>query len=156
MDEPKFTAIRANDPEMKSAHALASKTIGFFIQKIESNQPGTYMAKLKFRDPDFSTEMGKDQFLYLWLTDVVYHPPEKILSGVFFEVPPSLTKWHQVGQRYGFDPEDVFDWMINDTGKIKGGFTVRVARSRLLTKQEKKYDEYIGADSYEPITQFFE
>ena len=47
---------------------------------------------------------------------------------------------------------NVFDWMINDNGKVKGAFTIRVNRSRLKTDSEKlEFDEYIGISEYEPI-----
>lgn len=151
-DEPKFNQIKRDDAEMQNAYLLAANTIDIFINMVKAGGMLTYMAKLRFRDPILSEQIGEDQFLYLWLNEVVYHPEEKILSGVFFEVPSSLKKWHQVDQRLGFDPEDVFDWMINDDGNVEGGFTIRVTRNRLLSEQEKiKYDEYIGISSYEPL-----
>ena len=99
------------------------------------------MSKLRFRDPDLSEKEGRDHFFYLWL------------SGVFFEIPSGFEKHYKVGDRLGFDPEDVFDWMIiNQDGHMNGGFTIRVTRDSLETDLEKsKYDEYIGIKSYEPI-----
>ena len=110
------------------------------------------MAKLRFRDPDLSDRLGEDRFFFLWLSEVVYHPAERIFSGVFFEVPDGFEKYHPVGQRLGFDPEDVFDWMVNEDGHLRGGFTIRVTRARLADEAEKaRYDDYIGVSSYEPI-----
>lgn len=151
-NEPKFNQIKRSDVEIQKAHSLALSTINGFINQVKSGGNQAYMAKLRFRDPDLSEQLGEDQFLYLWLNEVVYHPEDKLLSGVFFEVPDSLKEWHQVGQRLGFVPEDVFDWMVNDNGKVEGGFTIRVTRSRLTSEEEKtRYDEYIGISSYEPI-----
>ena len=111
-----------------------------------------YMAKLRFKNPDLSERLGEDRFLFLWLSDVYYHEEEKLLSGVFFEVPEELTRWHQEGKRLGFEPEDVFDWMVIENGHAKGGFTIRATRNRLSSDKEKSdYDEYIGVKSYEPI-----
>ena len=150
--EPLFKNINSADAEVMRAHALASKTIDKFRTLVEEQGDATYMAKLRFRDPDLSEKLGKDQFLYIWLNNVVYHPEENILSGVFFEVPEELKKWHQVGQRLGFESDDVFDWMINENGKVKGAFTIRVTRSRLKTEAEKlEFDEYIGISVYESI-----
>lgn len=152
MTEPLFRNIHQQDLEINNAHGRASATISEFVELVQEARDITYMAKLRFRDPDLSEQLGEDRFLYMWLTNVLYHPDDNILSGVFFEVPEEMQKWHQVGERLGFDPEDVFDWMINDGGHVKGGFTIRVSRNRLGSEQEKiEYDEYIGISSYEPL-----
>lgn len=151
-NEPRFNPTKRTDTEMQKAYALASTSINIFIDRVKVGREPTYMAKLRFRDPGLSEKMNEDQFLFLWLNNIIYHQKEKSLSGTFFEVPQSLQKWHQVGQRLEFDSEDVFDWMINNNGKVEGGFTIRVTRSQLSSKKEKiEYDEYIGISSYEPI-----
>ncbi len=59
------------------------------------------------------------------LSDVLFHPNEGLLSGVFFEVHAGFEKWYQVGKRLGFEPEDIFDWMIIDSKEqMRGGFTL--------------------------------
>jgi len=149
---PKLDAIKRSDTDMQKAYELASRTTGSFVEKVKAGGDAYFMAKLKFRDPELSEQLGSDQFLYLWLTGVSYHADEHMMSGVFFEVPESLSEWHQVGESLGFYPENIFDWMINDAGRVQGGFTIRVTRSRLKTEEEKlAYDEYIGIKSYEPV-----
>lgn len=78
---------------------------------------------------------------------------EGILSGVFFEVPKGFEKWHTVGDRLGFEKDDVFDWMVIDKkDHMTGGFTIRATRESLKTEKEKKeYDKYVGIKSYERI-----
>lgn len=151
--EPIFRAIHREDAEMQEAHYRCADTISKFVELVKIAESATYMAKLRFRDPDLSEKEGKDHFFYLWLTEVIFHPNEGLLSGVFFEVPKGFEKWHQIGERLGFEPEDVFDWMVIDSNKqMKGGFTIRVTRNRLTTDEEKKnYDEYIGIKKYLPI-----
>ena len=152
MSEPLFRNIQREDPEMEKAHALASNTASDFVFKVKEQADVAYMAKLRFRDPALSVQTGKDQFLYIWLAAVYHHQEENLLSGVFFEVPHELQKWHKVGERLGFEPEDMFDWMINDNGHVTGGYTLRVTRNRLRTEIEKQeFDEYSGISSYEPI-----
>ena len=148
--EPIFRAIHKDDPEIEKAHYRCADTIGQFVEMVRSGDSATYMAKLRFRDPDLSEKEGKDHLFYLWLSDVLFHPDEGLLSGIFFEVPEGFEKWHQVGKRLGFEPEDVFDWMVIDSNEqMKGGFTIRVTRSRLASDEEKKkYDEYIGVKKY--------
>ena len=148
--EPIFRAIHKDDPEIEKAHYKCADTINQFVEMVKNGGAPTYMAKLRFRDPDLPEKEGKDDLFYLWLSDVVFHPNEGLPSGVFFEIPSGFEKWHQVGKRLGFEPEDVFDWMVIDSkDQMTGGFTIRVARSRLTSDEErKKYDEYIGVKSY--------
>jgi uncharacterized protein YegJ (DUF2314 family) len=97
--------------------------------------------------------LGEDRFEFLWLGGVHYHPAERVFSGSFFEVPPELQKWHQVGQRLAFEGEDIFDWMmLTEDGRLSGGFTLRVSRSKLPENQRADYDRHIGVRVYEPAT----
>jgi uncharacterized protein YegJ (DUF2314 family) len=136
---------------MRGAYARAAATVSLFQGFVE--RAGDYIcsAKLRFRDPDLSEELGEDRFLLLWLTSVHYHQAKRIFSGAFFEVPAEFTKWHQVGERLGFEAEDIFDWMINDAGRLYGGFTLRVTRAQLPEGDRESYDEYVGATVWEPL-----
>lgn len=149
--EPLFVAISEDDPEIVQAHARVARSIGLF--KSQVTQPGDHIcsAKLRFRDPDRSEERGEDQFFFLWLTNTYFHPNEGMFSAEFFEVPEHFAKWHPVGERLAFDPEDIFDWMVNDKGHIHGGFTLRVNRSRLTSEDQAAYDEFVGATTWEPL-----
>src|SRR5688500_7480086 len=139
------------DPAVQAAHDMAATTMPEFIALVRANTTAECSAKLRFRDPDLSDQTGKDAFFYLWLCSVVYHPEDNLLSGVFFEVPAGFEKWHPVGQRLGFEAEDVFDWMVNDSGRLRGGYTLRVTRSRLPESERAAYDAYIGVETYEPV-----
>ena len=135
---------------MRAAHAKAAATISRFIEHVRSDVPGFRSVKLRFRDPDESERLGEDRFLFLWLTGVRYHAEEKLFSGTFFEVPQAFQKWHKVGDHLGFDPEDVFDWMmLTDDGRLFGGYTLRVARASLPESERIDYDKHIGVRVYE-------
>jgi uncharacterized protein YegJ (DUF2314 family) len=149
--EPLFTAISNKDADFQAAYARASATLPRFIEHIKSGIKASYSAKLRFRDPDASERLGEDRFVFLWLTGVHYHDAERVFSGGFFEVPPQLQKWHQVGQRLAFEGEDIFDWMVLiEDGRLFGGFTLRTSRSKLPESQRADYDRYIGIRVYEP------
>ena len=136
---------------MLEAFQRASESIKRFQELVVTNSPGIKYAKLRFRDPEESERLGKDQFLFLWLTDIHFHKQENIFSGTFFEVPVEFQKWHQVGKRLGFELTDVFDWMVNNNGLVIGGFTLRVTRESLPSHERTQYDNYIGIKTYEPI-----
>jgi len=144
-------AIPDTDPAFQSAYDRASATVPRFIAHIQSGIKAFCCAKLRFRDPDESERLGEDIFLFLWLSGVQYQANERLFSGAFFEVPPELQKWHQVGQRLAFDGEDIFDWMVlTEEGRLFGGYTLRVARSKLPESKREDYDRYVGVRVYEP------
>lgn len=152
MTEPLFRSASNHDEAMLKAYAKASDTINDFINLVKTGPEAIYAAKLRFRDPELSEQLGEDRFLFLWLSNVYFHEEENLLSGVFFEVPEALAKWHQKGERLGFEAADVFDWMVIENGHAKGAFTIRVTRAQLGSEKEKQeYDEYVGISSYEPI-----
>lgn len=82
-----FRAIVEDDEEMLAAHAAAANSMPKFLSLLQTSAGATSLAKLRFRDPDLSDQIGTDVFFYLWLTDVVFHSEERMLSGVFFEIP---------------------------------------------------------------------
>lgn len=144
-------AVSQADESFKQAYATASQTLPKFIGHIQGGTRGYFSAKLRFRDPDESERLGEDRFLFLWLTGVHYHREERVFSGGFFEVPSELQKWHQVGQQLAFKGEDIFDWMVlTEDGRLFGGYTLRVSRSKLPENQRADYARYIGVKTYEP------
>lgn len=152
MAEPIFRAVNDGDVLVNKAHRAASETLGEFRSLMQRLQDAYHLAKLRFRDPDLSEQRGKDAFFFLWLSDVVYHETQQLFSGAFFEVPDGFEKWHPVGSRLAFVPDDIFDWMVNNSGHIYGAFTMRVHRDRLSSEERIDFDTYMGASSYEPIT----
>ena len=148
--EPLFTAIRKDDPAFQAAYSKAAATIPLFIEQIRRVEGAFCLAKLRFRDPEESERLGEDRFFYLWLSAAHYHSAERVFSGTFFEVPPELQKWHPVGQRLAFDPEDIFDWMVLCEGRLHGGFTLRATHEKLPETEREAYDRYVGVSVYEP------
>lgn len=145
--EPLFLAVR-EDAEVQRAHATAAATMDDFTARAERDGDRICAAKLRFRDPDESEKTGRECLAYIWLTNVEYDAASNTYVGMFFEVPVEFSKWHQVGQWLRFEKDDVFDWFVNDQGVLHGGFTLRVARSRLPTHEQEEYDNYLGVKEW--------
>lgn len=149
-DEPLFRAVRQDDPDLAKAHALAGASVDTFRNYVVRSGTHTCWVKLRFRDPDWSEETGEDQLLFLWLAETQFHH-DGLFSAEFFELPSELSKWHRVGQRLAFDPEDIFDWAVNEDGTMLGGYTLRVTRSRLPEAERKDFDRRLGVEVWSPV-----
>jgi uncharacterized protein YegJ (DUF2314 family) len=146
--ESLFIAISATDQLYQAAHAQAAKTMSEFRDNVQRNGDHVCSAKLRFRDPTESERTGRDAFLFIWLTEVVFDSTSGFYTGTFFEVPAELKAWHSSGQKLAFEPEDVFDWMVNDNGSLIGGFTLRVHRNSLPESERSAYDLYVGVKQW--------
>ncbi len=149
--EPVFVAVPNQEQDLLDAYRKTSETMAEFKKHVMT--PGSHIcsAKLRFRDPDLSEERGKDQFLFIWLTRTFYHEAENLYSAEFFEVPEEFRKWHKVGERLGFEADEVFDWMVNYDGYVHGGFTLRAVKKYLSEADQAAHDEYIGVREWAPI-----
>lgn len=150
--EPLFMAVPNQDPRLAEAHRRASETLEDFKRHLTINDGRLCSVKLRFRDPDLSERLGEDRFLFLWLGNAYFHEDEGCFSAEFFELPEEFTKWHHVGERLGIDPEDIFDWMVLDEGRLYGGFTLRLNRSLLPEDKRADFDAHIGVSHYQEMT----
>ena len=143
-DEPLFQAVRQDDPEMSRAHALAAASIDELIAHVRREGEHIPMAKMRFRDPDQSERLGEDRFFFLWLLVVQYDDDKQRFVVRFVEVPPEFQKRHKPGELLSIEHDDIFDWFVNDDGLMHGGFTMRVARSRMPEHERAAFDDYTG------------
>ena len=149
--EPIFVAVPRREQDLLDAYAKASETMSEFKNHVTT--PGAHIcsAKLRFRDPKLSDDLGEDRYAFIWLTSTQYHEDDGLYSAEFFEVPKEFQEWHQVGQRLTFESEDVFDWMVNYDGYVHGGFTLRAVKKHLSDADKASHDEYIGVREWAPI-----
>lgn len=113
---------------MESAFAEARSSLDQFIQLLANPNPTRTFAALKarFRLPDASTQD-------IWCDEVVYEDGQ--FTG---NMGDDILALHlSFGERLTISTEDILDWMIVQDGKLTGGFTIRVAYSR-MTPEEKE------------------
>jgi hypothetical protein len=68
-----------------------------------------------------------------------------------FEAPPEFPSL-KAGTIKSVPDVEVADWaIIDDDGLVNGGFSLRLARSRLPENERASYDSYIGAKAYAPM-----
>jgi uncharacterized protein YegJ (DUF2314 family) len=146
--EPLFIALRNDDPAVLGAIDRARHTVDRFRELITARRgPETFhSAKLHFRDPEASARLGEDRFFYLWVSFVTW--AEGAFSGTAVEVPKEID-WLHSGEVVRFQDDDVCDWMVNDNGRLFGGFSLRVTRAKLPEERRASFDRYIGVHTYE-------
>lgn len=117
-----------SDPEMESAFAEARASLDQFIQLLASPNPTrTFVAlKVRFTSPDG----GQD----IWVDNVTYEDGR--FHGLMGDDLPALRL--EFGERVEVPVESILDWMIVEDGKLIGGFTIRLAYSR-MTPEEKQF-----------------
>ena len=142
--EPLFAVIRSDDPEMQRAYSLAAKTVDQLIKHLKREGNIVSAIKMRFRDPEQSMRLGEDRFVFLWLTVAGHDPGTGRFLVRFFEVPPDLQQWHKPGEQLVIERDQIFDWFVNDDGLLHGGYTMRVARSRMPESERTAFDRYTG------------
>lgn len=143
-DEPLFVATPSGDSDMLRAYSQAASTVDELVVHLRRGGKIISAIKMRFRDPDQSARLGEDRFVFLWLS-VESHDPEAGHFVVrFFEVPPDLQKWHRPGEQLVIERDQIFDWFVNDDGLLYGGYTMRVARSRMPEGERAAFDNYTG------------
>ena len=147
--EPLFMALRNDDPDLLAAVDRARQTVSRFRDLIAtSTGPATYhSAKLRFRDPKQSERLGEDRYFYLWVSFVSCDGDAFVGEPV---QPPLEIEWLRPSQAIRFGAEDLWDWMVNESGHLIGGYSLRVMRAALPEARRPAFDRYVGVQSYEP------
>lgn len=81
----------------------------------------------------------------MWLNNVAIAGDD--FSAELFEVPESLPSY-EVGIRYAVKNDALVDWMVNDNGRLYGGYSLRNHRSRLPDDRKADFDQNIGVTEY--------
>jgi len=153
MSERESTAILTpgDDPEMVQAAEKARQTFKYFWREMSWERrriiPGLELAAVKatFEDPpEMRTgDPGELEKEHMWLIDVDFDG--KHLTGTLINSPHSL-KSVQEGEEVHIPSEQICDWMYVVFGKVYGGFTVDLMRSRLEPSERREHDNAWGFD----------
>ncbi len=127
--------VGADDPEMNAAIQQARSTLEQFIAALESPSTTQTYFSIKAGFPfDGSLE-------HLWLSDVYYDGES--FRGVLGNEPIYVESLH-LGDEVTVRTAEVSDWMIVDDGRLLGGFTIHVLRSRMSDEERWQFDEDAG------------
>jgi uncharacterized protein YegJ (DUF2314 family) len=122
--------VPRNDPDMEDAYQEARRTIARFIQLLKEPTPTQSYSALKIRIS------GQDQDEYIWISGTTYDGLmfTGIVSGSDLPLPL------KPGDKCRIRADGIYDWMIVDNGKLVGGYTIRVMRSKMTIENRERFD----------------
>lgn len=128
-------AVESQDQEMLAAMAEARRTLNEFDRRLANPTPKQSMAIIKGRFAE------GDLVEHMWLGQIEVTPEG--YRGVLGNEPYELTTV-KAGQTLVLARADVSDWIVVDDGKLAGGYTMRVLRSRLPENERAAFDAQNG------------
>jgi uncharacterized protein YegJ (DUF2314 family) len=139
-DEPRFMALR--DKDLTAVVQRAQETFDFFKRAFQqdSYSEAFHLVKARFVD-----QSDGETVAHLWLG--VTEIADDSVQCVTFEVPTGF-KGLRDGQVVTLTYDAVEDWMINDRGRLYGGFSIRVQREHTPEKERESFDRYVGITEY--------
>jgi uncharacterized protein YegJ (DUF2314 family) len=129
--EPTIYSTPSDDREMNNAILTARNSLEQFKVALESNSYDTSKFALKVR---FKTATGAE---HIWATSITYH------EGNYFGIVdnlPNLVTQVKLGEKYKIEMKDITDWMYVDKGILRGGYTIKLIRSRMPQEEKNKFD----------------
>jgi uncharacterized protein YegJ (DUF2314 family) len=158
-DAPLFMAMSDDDEALVSSVEKAKETLPHF--KTAFSKPrykaAYFMVKSRFVNRDeageeailwqahFAGQYDAQETTHIWLAvnDVL----GELLFCSTFESPENSIGLHE---RASFVLQDgnVEDWLINDGGRLYGGFSIRLMRYAVAEKDRDSFDRYAGISEY--------
>ncbi|RIY11353.1 DUF2314 domain-containing protein [Hymenobacter rubripertinctus] len=126
---------KSDDPEMAEAMHKSRKTVNQFLAALSSGDTIAYNfgVKAAFPIPDGTNE-------HIWLTDV------KASGDSIFGIidnEPDFTTAVKFGQQVAVHKDSITDWNYTRKGKMVGGYSIRLMRSRMTKEERVQFDQQL-------------
>jgi uncharacterized protein YegJ (DUF2314 family) len=138
-EEPLFMAIRETDPEFRQTVVDAQRSLHAFRQLLRSKDSAEWYPSVKTR-----LTAGKET-AFIWL--LVVDDTSAGFVATVFEIPPAF-EGIRVGDQVSVSDTEVMDWMVNQSGVLRGGFSLRYQRSKLPPERQASFDQRVGVLEY--------
>lgn len=135
----RFHHVRSSDAAYQQTIQDALDSISSFRKMLPSDGAPRNDALVK---TELSDGDGK---AFMWLNNVAIEGDN--FSGELFEVPDVLSNYN-IGDRLVVAVESLMDWMVNEEGRLTGGYSLRYHRAGLQDDDKADFDEHIGVTEY--------
>ncbi len=141
-----------SDPNMIAASIEARLTFKFLWRELSWEHrriiPGLDMYAVKVRFPVKKRIFSKaPDSEVMWISDLRFDGRE--ISGKLLNQ-PNWVKGLREGSPVTIPLEELIDWMYGMNGKVYGGYTVQVIRSRMRPEERAAHDSAWGMDFGDP------
>jgi uncharacterized protein YegJ (DUF2314 family) len=134
--EPDIYNTDSDDQEMNEAVRKSRATFTQFTTAFDNRSQGQSLFSIKM---PFATDYGAE---HIWVSDLSKQDGK--LYGKIDNLPTDVTSV-KLGQTIEIEPSKISDWFYIDNGKLVGGYTIKVIRSRMSPKEKKHFDKQLGA-----------
>jgi uncharacterized protein YegJ (DUF2314 family) len=131
---PPTVDVGPNDSQMREAIQHARETFQDFWRQTDQGRIGTPLLKVGLGD---AGTPGKGEFV--WVAPLSFDG--QTVTGTVTSAPVKIRSI-SAGQRVTFPLAQVGDWLYIKDGKLVGGFTVRLLRSRLSEQERRIHDSH--------------
>lgn len=127
-------SVESDDKEMAEAIEKANQTLTDFNAVLSNPKIEVKSLKVKFETSNGGGE-------HIWLTDVQYKNGK--YSGILDNEPEYITEY-KIGDKIEVDNSKISDWMYIKNGKLFGGYTMKLLRSRMTETEREQFDAESG------------
>ncbi len=128
---PTIYSVHRDDIEMNEAINSANQTIKIFEEALLRKDRNYKFFAIKSR---FKTPRGEE---HIWLRNIFIRENE--YWGIVGNLPEDISEI-EVGDTIRIINETISDWMFLDSGRLKGGYTIRLLRARMSDNERQKFD----------------
>lgn len=136
---PRFDHVRSSDPAYQQTIQDAHESIEQFRVMLPSGGAPRADALIKTKLVD------GDNSAFMRLNNTAIDGDN--FTAELFEVPDTLPNY-AIGARRVVVLDEVMDWMVNDNGRLTGGFSLRYNRARMTDAEKVDFDQHIGVTEY--------
>lgn len=137
-----------NDLKMMEAYKNAQETFKYFWRELSWEErriiPALDFAYLKIGFKSNKKECPT--YEHMWVSDFVFNGNN--ISGILMNQP----RWVSLkeGDKIIAEFNDISDWIFSVDGKVYGGYTVNLLRTRMSKSEIKQHDDAWGLDFGDP------
>jgi uncharacterized protein YegJ (DUF2314 family) len=135
-DVPAIVFVSGEDKAMAWAVEKAGLTLWYFIESLSNPLPeqSCFAVKIKIRNEKYAE--------HIWLTDPEFDQ-EGNLFGTVGNEPGNVTSV-RMGDRIGVESSLVSDWMMIESGRLIGGYSIRAFRDSIPENEQRAFDDAAG------------
>jgi uncharacterized protein YegJ (DUF2314 family) len=140
---PRFKQLRATDPAYQRTIVDARSTLAQFRAMLHVDGTPRPDALIKTR----LVEGDNSALMWLNNTAIEEQAHGDAFTAELFELPDSFSSY-TLGERLKVKLDDLLDWMVNEDGHLRGGYSLRYTRAGLSEAEQQDFDAHIGVTVY--------